>query len=449
MLSSMVAKGVACESNRFEPRRELVQLTTSVAVIGLGYVGLPLARALATSGHKVTGYDLSTELVKNLSAGASHIEDVTNEDLAQMLELGFVATSNPKDLADMDFITICVPTPLGKDGVPDISFIVSAAESIARHLSPGTTVILESTTYPGTTVEIVGPILEKSGLSIGSDVFLAFSPERIDPGNKRFGLSNTPKIVGADDPISLKKAKDFYAGFVPEVYATRGTKEAETAKLLENTYRQVNIALANEFAKLCKSLEIDVWDVIKAASTKPFGFQAFYPGVGVGGHCIPIDPRYLSHKLKQESGEDFEFIALAEKVNSGMPLYVASRFTADYLSERSLDRVSDQKLLVCGVSYKPNSSDVRESPAVALTEELIAIGFDVRFLDPNVKEFRVAGHHISATEPAELSKIEFDAILVAQAHSEFLDPKFWAELPPTTFVFDATGLLPLERAIRL
>jgi nucleotide sugar dehydrogenase len=424
-------------------------LTTKVAVIGLGYVGLPLARALALSGQKVTGYDLSAGLVKNLAAGTSHIEDVTDADLAKMMELGFVATSSADALADMDFIAICVPTPLSKDGVPDISFIVAAAESIATYLSSGTTVILESTTFPGTTVEVVSPILEKSGLAIGSEIFLAFSPERIDPGNKRFGLSNTPKIVGADDPLSLEKAKSFYESFVPEVFATKGTKEAETAKLLENTYRQVNIALANEFAKLCRSLDIDVWDVIKAASTKPFGFEAFYPGVGVGGHCIPIDPRYLSHKLKQESGEDFEFIALAEKVNSGMPAYVASRFTEDYLTASSLARVSGQKLLICGVSYKPNSSDVRESPAVDLAKELVSIGFDVHYLDPNVEDFIVSGHNIPSAQVSDLRSSGFDAILVAQAHSEFLAPDFWAELPLTTFVFDATGRLPLDRAVRL
>lgn len=424
-------------------------MTTNVAVIGLGYVGLPLARALTLSGHNVTGYDLSKDLVENLASGASHIEDVTDADLAQMLGLGFVATSRADALAGMDFIAICVPTPLSKEGVPDVSFIVSAAEAIVAHLSAGTTVILESTTFPGTTKEIVGPILESSGHAIGRDVFLAFSPERIDPGNKNFNLLNTPKIVGADDPVSLEKAESLYRSFAPEVFITKGTKEAETAKLLENTYRQVNIALANEFARLCKSLEIDVWDVIKAASTKPFGFQAFYPGVGVGGHCIPIDPRYLSHKLKQESGEDFEFIALAEKVNSSMPAYVASRAAEDFMKQRSLDRVMGHKLLICGVSYKPNSSDVRESPAVDLAKELLSIGFEVHYLDPNVQEFAVAGHIIPSVITSDLRSAGFDAVLVAQAHSEFLAPEFWAELPLATFVFDATGRLPLDRAVRL
>ena len=421
----------------------------SVVVVGLGYVGLPLARAAVFSGHRVIGYDTSDSLVRRLGEGVSHILDVSSAELHEMLDLGFAASTDPVVFSGADVVVICVPTPLGIDGVPYLSFITSAAQSISKNISTGTTVILESTTFPGTTKEVVEPILAKSGLKVGQEIFLAFSPERIDPGNKQFGLTNTPKIVGADDARSLDKAVSFYRPFVPQIFETKGTKEAETAKLLENTYRQVNIALVNEFAKLCHELGIDVWDVIRAASTKPFGFETFHPGIGVGGHCIPIDPRYLSHKLKQVSGKDFEFIILAEKVNRQMPEYVSSRIATEYKAQKGLEIIAGDKFAILGVSYKPNSSDIRESPSVDLARELMSCGFDVHFIDSNVDVFEVDGVAVPRAQFEDLQGQRFEGAVVAQAHEEFLRTEQWSELAKKLFIFDATGRISGHGILRL
>jgi len=431
--------------------RELSEVSLKVAVIGLGYVGLPLARAALSAGHDVLGFDVSSQRAKALNEGKSHIEDVSDPQVVEMLTAGFTAHSDPKVLNGVDIIAICVPTPLGSDGAPDLSFVISASGAVAENMSRGTTVILESTTYPGTTVEVLAPILESSGLVLGVDFFLAFSPERVDPGNRKFGISNTPKIVGADDPGSIERAVSFYRSFVPSVFVTKGTKEAETAKLLENTYRQVNIALVNEFAKLCNSLDIDVWDVIRAASTKPFGFQPFFPGIGVGGHCIPIDPSYLAYKLKEEKGEDFEFISLAQRLSSEMPGYVAKRVRDAYLKESNEKNIKGSKIVVFGVSYKPNSSDIRETPANDLISALTGYGFSVYFVDPNVESFEVDGTKIPKLELSDLLDNTFDVIVVAQAHEEFIQGNkvFWPNVK--SLVFDATGKIELEgsRIVRL
>ena len=424
-------------------------MSLKVAVIGLGYVGLPLARAALGAGHKVLGLDVSSQRTKVLNQGKSHIEDVSDSEVAEMLDAGFMAHSDPRVLKGMDVIAICVPTPLGSDGAPDLSFVISATGDVAQNMSHGTTVILESTTYPGTTMEVLAPILEGSGLVLGLDFFLAFSPERVDPGNRNFGISNTPKIVGADDPKSLDRAANFYGSFVSSIFITKGTKEAETAKLLENTYRQVNIALVNEFARLCNSLNIDVWDVIRAASTKPFGFQPFFPGIGVGGHCIPIDPSYLAYKLKKEIGEDFEFISLAQRINSEMPEYVAKRVRDVYLEEKKISKIEGVKVAVFGVAYKPNSSDIRETPAADLISALTGYGFSVYFVDPNVETFEVAGKKIPKLALSDLLNNGFDVVVVAQAHDEFIhgNDTFWPEIK--SLIFDTTGKIEGSKVFRL
>ena len=424
-------------------------MSLKVAVIGLGYVGLPLARAALGAGHKVLGLDVSSQRTKVLNQGKSHIEDVSDSEVAEMLNAGFMAHSDPRVLKGMDVIAICVPTPLGSDGAPDLSFVISATGDVAQNMSHGTTVILESTTYPGTTMEVLAPILEGSGLVLGLDFFLAFSPERVDPGNRNFGISNTPKIVGADDPKSLDRAANFYGSFVSSIFITKGTKEAETAKLLENTYRQVNIALVNEFARLCNSLNIDVWDVIRAASTKPFGFQPFFPGIGVGGHCIPIDPSYLAYKLKKEIGEDFEFISLAQRINSEMPEYVAKRVRDVYLEEKKISKIEGVKVAVFGVAYKPNSSDIRETPAADLISALTGYGFSVYFVDPNVESFEVAGKKIPKLALSDLLNNGFDVVVVAQAHDEFIhgNDTFWPEIK--SLIFDTTGKIEGSKVFRL
>ncbi|MDI1466435.1 nucleotide sugar dehydrogenase, partial [Catellatospora sp. KI3] len=277
-------------------------------ILGLGYVGLPLAQEAVKAGLSVLGYDVNTKLVASLNEGRSHVDDLSDGDIAQMLAGGFRATTDESEIASARTAVICVPTPLSADGGPDLGAVDSATRAVARNLRPGMVVILESTTYPGTTDEYVRPILEEGGLVAGADFHLAFSPERIDPGNPQFGPHNTPKVVGGHTPACTDAAADFYGRFVDTVVRAKGTREAETAKLLENTYRHINIALVNEMAKFCHQLGIDLWDVIRAASSKPFGFQAFYPGPGVGGHCIPIDPNYLSHNVRAKLGYPFRFV---------------------------------------------------------------------------------------------------------------------------------------------
>jgi UDP-N-acetyl-D-glucosamine dehydrogenase len=301
-------------------------MTEKAAIVGLGYVGLPLAQAATEAGVVVTGFDIDAQVVARLTGGHSHVDDITDHEVAAMLASGFEATSDPADLSGKDVVVICVPTPLTPDGGPDLTAVEGAAHLAGRQLSHGTLVVLESTTYPGTTEDVVRPILEsESGLVAGQDFHLAFSPERVDPGNPTYGITNTPKVVGGLTPACGDRAVDFYERFVDRVVRARGPREAETAKLLENTYRHINIALVNEMARFCHELDIDLWDVIECAATKPFGFQAFRPGPGVGGHCIPIDPNYLNFRVQAALGYPFRFVELAEEINSSMPAYVVSR----------------------------------------------------------------------------------------------------------------------------
>ncbi|SLM95247.1 nucleotide sugar dehydrogenase [Brevibacterium yomogidense] len=392
-------------------------MTVDVAVMGLGYVGMPLVHAAVHAGLSVIGFDVSDTVVDGLTAGSSHIDDLSDDDIAGIRERGFRATSDEAILEEADSIVICVPTPLDDDSRPNVGAVESATRTIARNLTPGTLVVLESTTYPGTTEELVRPILEESGLRAGEDFHLAFSPERIDPGNPTYGLVNTPKIVGGLTPQCTERARAFYGRFIETTVAAKGTREAETAKLLENTYRHVNIALVNEMAQFCHELGIDLWNAIDMASTKPFGFQAFYPGPGVGGHCIPIDPNYLSYNVKSRLGYPFRFVELAQEINSSMPAYVVRR-VQDMLNDDA-KAVRGAKVLLLGVTYKPNISDRRESPAIPLAEALLEHGADLSYHDPNIDEWTVAGTQIPRVDDALRAAPDADVVVVVQNHREY------------------------------
>ena len=359
-----------------------------LVVIGLGYVGLPLVREACRAGLRVGGLDRDARVVAGLKAGLSHIDDVSPAEMEEMLEAGFTPSLNEDVLDGARTVVICVPTPLSPEGGPDLTAVRGAAETVARRLEPGTLVVLESTTYPGTTEEVVRPILETSGLVAGEEFHLAFSPERIDPGNPVYGVRNTPKIVGGLGPASASAAAAFYGKFVDQVVQAKGTREAEMAKLLENTYRHVNIALVNEMAVFCNELDIDLWDAIDCAATKPFGFQAFRPGPGVGGHCIPIDPNYLSYKVRS-LGYPFRFVELAQEINDRMPRYVAER--AQQLLNREGRALKGAKVLLLGVTYKADIADQRESPARPVARRLARLGADLSFHDPFIASWDVDG----------------------------------------------------------
>lgn len=414
-----------------------------LGIIGLGYVGLPLAVEAARNGLSVVGFDTNKRAVQGLNAGHSHVDDVSDEVLALVLDAHFVASNDEKVLADCAAIVICVPTPLQVEGSPDLSFVESAVEVVARNLSKGTLVVLESTTYPGTTEEIVKPILDSSGLKFGEEYWLAYSPERVDPGNATFNIHNTPKVVGGCDAESLNRACSLYAGFVSTVVPTTGTREAEMAKLLENTYRNINIALMNEMLIFSHDLGIDLWEVIRAASTKPFGFQAFYPGPGVGGHCIPIDPNYLSFKVRT-LGYPFRFVELAQEVSGRMPAYVVDR-AAELLNEMEKP-VRNSKILLLGVSYKANISDQRESPALEIAERLRERGALLTYSDPHIPEWNLGEELLSSREDVVSSVQDADLVIVLQNHAAF---NFDEIVRESKCILDTRGTLEGESVIRL
>jgi UDP-N-acetyl-D-glucosamine dehydrogenase len=365
--------------------------TAHVGVVGLGYVGLPLLAEFANSGFMATGFEVDEAKAAQINAGDSYIGDVPAAVIKGLVEKKRLrATTDFDHLKECDAIIICVPTPLRKTKEPDISYILSAAESIKRRLHSGQLIILESTTYPGTTDEVLLPKFEETGLKLGEDFLLAFSPERVDPGNPRYQTHNIPKVVGGVTPDSTEAAAYLYSQIVDEVHAVSSARVAETAKLLENTFRAVNIGMANEMARLCYALNIDTWEVIRAADTKPFGFMAFYPGPGIGGHCIPLDPHYLSWKGRQH-GFDSRFIGLADEVNSRMPEHVV-QLVADGLNDASKS-LKGSRVLLLGVAYKKDIDDVRESPALSIIDRLRAKGADVRYHDPFVKEVHFDDAH--------------------------------------------------------
>lgn len=385
-----------------------------VVIIGQGYVGLPLAMRCVDAGFQVVGFDTDEAKINSLKASVSPIDDVGNEQIAGALSVGrYLPTSTQNDLEDFDIAVITVPTPL-RDDRPDTSFIELAGSTIAKHLRYGSLVVLESTSYPGTTEELLAPILEKvSGLTCGTDFSLGFSPERIDPGNKLWTLKTTPKLVSGVDEKSVKKVQVFYEQIVDNVIVSAGIRETEFAKLLENTYRQVNIALVNELAVHANALNIDIWEVIRIASTKPFGFSPFYPGPGVGGHCLPIDPEYLSWKFAQNSGQNSDFIKLATTVNKRMPNYVAQRLITG-LSSRGKD-IESSEILVVGLSYKKNSSDVRESPALEVIKNLVNYGATVTAFDPFAQVVNPSGFTF-ANQLGTSDLKKSDAVLILTDH---------------------------------
>jgi UDP-N-acetyl-D-glucosamine dehydrogenase len=394
-----------------------VDSSVDAAIIGMGYVGLPLAREASAAGLRVIGLDTNPEVVDGLNHGRSHVDDLADLDVVAMLERGFFATTDASQLRRARTIVVCVPTPLSSDRAPDLGPLRAAAASVANHLQPGTLVILESTTYPGTTDEEIRPILEAGGLVAGEGFGLVFSPERIDPGNQSFGLKNTPKVLGGHTPACADAAEAFYSRFIDTVVRTKGTREAETAKLLENTYRHINIALVNEMARFCHDLRIDLWDVIAAASTKPFGFQPFRPGPGVGGHCIPIDPNYLSHRVRARLGYPFRFVELAQEINAAMPSYIARRIQ----DQLNLDgkALRGSLIILLGVTYKPDIADIRESPAIPLAESLLQQGAVLRFHDPLVKQFAVSGLDIPRVDDVDRSLAGADICVLLQDHRDY------------------------------
>jgi len=413
-----------------------------LAVVGLGYVGLPLAREAARAGLAVVGFDVSTAVVDALNGGRSHVDDVSDADVSTMLDAGFRATTDGSELGQADTVVICVPTPLSEDDGPDLVPVRAAAGVLSRHLRRDMLVVLESTTYPGTTEEVLAPILEQSGLKAGVDFNLAFSPERIDPGNATFGVHNTPKVVGGYTAACTQRAAAFYGKFVETVVMARGTRKAETAKLLENTYRHVNIALVNEMARFCHELDIDLWDVIGLAATKPFGFQAFYPGPGVGGHCIPIDPNYLSHSVQVKLGYPFRFVQLAQEINASMPNYVARRAQDILNSERKA--VNGATVLLLGVTYKPNIADLRESPAVPLARRLEELGAIVQFHDPYVTTWHAGDHSVGRVPDLDEALSAADLTILLQGHSAY---DFASIAATAKRVLDTRGVVPAASTV--
>ena len=413
-----------------------------VAVIGLGYVGLPLAIQATDSNLKVFGYDINEERISDYNSGNSSIEDITDEELQESLEKGLFLSSDAKYLSESETIVISVPTPL-TDYQPDLSYVKSAAETIAKHIEKNQIIILESTTYPGTTIEVLIPVIEQnSTLKAGVDFYAGYSPERIDPGNETWNFKNTPKVVSGINEESLSKIKEFYEKIIDTVITVSGTKEAEMVKLLENTYRHVNIALINELAILCNMLDIDIWEVVNAAKTKPFGFESFRPGPGVGGHCIPVDPNYLAFKTRQ-IGKPVRFVELAQEINNSMPSYVVSRLLEKM---NALEKTfKNSNILILGVAYKKDIGDIRESPALGIIENLIERGVNVKYFDPYVSKIKIGEQDIEKED--SLDNIDnYDLILVHTAHTDFEDFNFNITAVP---IFDATGSDHYKNAERI
>jgi UDP-N-acetyl-D-glucosamine dehydrogenase len=409
----------------------------TVVVAGLGYVGLPLAMRAVAAGHQVVGYDTDATRVKLLEAGESYIEDVPAAEVADAVHSGaFQPSAEPHACAGFDVAVITVPTPL-RDGLPDLSYVESAARVLARHLRRGATVILESTSYPGTTQEQLLPRLEDgSGLVAGVDFFLGYSPERIDPGNANWTLATTPKVVSGINAASLAAVDSFYRGIVVRTVAVSSPREAELAKLIENTFRHVNIALVNELAMLAHDLGVDVWEAIDAASTKPFGFMPFTPGPGVGGHCLPIDPSYLSWRVERSLGQQFRFVELANDINNHMPDYVVRRLMMA-LNERRRP-VSGSRVLLLGLAYKKNTGDARESPAIRVARLLAGMGADIRAADPHVLEAPAIDALVARVEPTPEELSHADAVVLLTDHDAFDTAEIVTHAP---FVLDCRRVL--------
>jgi UDP-N-acetyl-D-glucosamine dehydrogenase len=397
---------------------KLRQRTARVSVLGLGYVGLPLATVFAEAGFHVTGVDPDKRKVDTVCRGESHIKDVPSEQVARLVSAGkLTATTDFATLREADAVSICVPTPLRKTGDPDLSFIITATEDLARYVHPGMVVVLESTTYPGTTREIMLPKLsEVAGLKVGEDFFLAFSPERVDPGRKDWTTVNTPKVIGGITQACSEVASTWYCQAIQKVVPVSSAEAAEMTKLLENTFRMINLGLVNEMAMMCDKLNIDVWEVIEAAATKPFGFMKFTPGPGIGGHCIPIDPLYLSWKLRALK-YTARFIELASEINTGMPRYVVGKIQ-DALNEHQKP-LKGSRVLVVGAAYKPDIDDLRESPALDVIGLLEQKGAIVAYHDPYVTRFKEEDTFLESVPDLMAAVREADCVAIITNHSQY------------------------------
>jgi UDP-N-acetyl-D-glucosamine dehydrogenase len=396
---------------------KIEQRKAVIGVIGIGYVGLPLAVEFAREGYRVIGVDVSAEKVRLLNEGKSYIIDIPTPVIAELVGKGLLsATTDYSVLKDVDAISICVPTPLRKTKDPDMSYVIAAADEVARYSHKGLLIVLESTTYPGTTDELIVPRLAGNGFKVGEDVFICFSPERVDPGNKHYGTRNTPKVIGGVTPNCLQVATALYSKAIDHIVPVSSTRAAEMVKLLENTFRSVNIGLVNEMAIMCDKLGVNVWEVIEAASTKPFGFMTFYPGPGLGGHCIPIDPLYLSWKLKALN-YNARFIELASEINSNMPLYVVNK-VMDALNDVR-KTVNGSKILVLGAAYKRDIDDIRESPALDVIRLLQERGGEVAYHDPYIRDLRHEGMDMDAVEltPDLLRSVE--CVVIVTDHTAY------------------------------
>ena len=399
--------------------QKIADKTAVVGIVGLGYVGLPLAVEMAEAGYKTIGFDVQAKKVESVNAGHNYIGDIVGDKLKNMVETGYLrATSDFDFIRDVDAVAICVPTPLDKYQQPDISYVKGSTESVAEHVHPGMLVVLESTTYPGTTEELLKPILEKSGLVCGEDFYLAFSPERVDPGNKQYKTKNTPKVVGGVTKDCTEIAAALYRNVLEGgVYEVSSPAVAEMEKLLENTYRNINIGLANEMAIICNRMGINVWEVIEAAKTKPYGFQAFYPGPGLGGHCIPLDPFYLTWKAR-EFDYHTRLIETSGEINTGMPEYVVDRVMK--VLNRNKTAMNGAKVLVLGVAYKNDIDDYRESPALNVIDHLIEQGAETTYYDPYIPEYKHKGKvHTGAKELTDEMLREADIVVICTAHECF------------------------------
>jgi len=434
-----VAAGDAQLASPYNPLSELLARiearTARVAIIGQGYVGLPVSMRASEQGFPTIGFEIDEQRCQALQKGSSYVEDVPDPVLRRALDRNYRATSDLGDLVGFDVAVITVPTPL-REGAPDLSYVVSAGEQLTRVLRAGALIILESTTYPGTTEELLRPVLERSGLRAGVDFFLGYSPERIDPGNKTWNFVNTPKVVSGVEDGSLRAVSAFYGSLVDRVVPVESPATAELVKILENTYRHVNIALVNELAMFARELGVDVWAAIDAAGSKPFGFTPFRPGPGVGGHCLPIDPSYLSWRVRQNLGQTFRFVELANDVNEHMPDYVVARITNLLNAQRKA--VNGTRVLLLGLTYKAGTSDWRESPSLEVAEHLASLGAELRLCDPHLAEgarLQLNGTIVPFSDE-ELAQAELVVVLVD--HPEFDPARIAAN---AALVFDAKAIL--------
>ena len=447
-MSTIVENEVPIKTKAYvELETKIATKTAAFGVIGLGYVGLPLGLTFSEAGFNVTGIDIDTKRIEAILAGRSYITDVDEKDIQQAIRnKRFRVTRDLSEIRNLQAVSICVPTPLRKTKDPDMSYVIAAADAIAKELRPGQLIILESTTYPGTTEELILPALEARGLKVGQDFFLAYSPERVDPGNPNFATKDIPKVIGGVTPRCAELAAMLYGSAMKHIVPVSSTRVAEMVKLLENTFRSVNIALVNEIALMCSHMKIDVWEVIKGASSKPFGFMPFYPGPGLGGHCIPIDPLYLEWKSKID-GFESRFIGLADKVNSGMPKFVVTR-AMELLNEHN-KAMRGSRVHILGVTYKKDISDSRESPAIEVIKLLSALGAEVTYTDPFVPSLQVEGQKMASMPLSREALASADIAIIITNHTTFDYVEIVRNAPLVFDTRNATDGMKAKNLVRL